>query len=153
MTLAESETIICSLCHSEKPVAAFYTCKTSPSGRLGRCKACLREYGKEYIRRWRQKHPARAKETHRRWRRRNAEYLASRAQRHRLEQPERYRATRAVLVAVRTGELLRPTRCSVCEGENGRVEGHHLSYEPHCYLAVFWMCNTCHKVAHSLNGH
>jgi excisionase family DNA binding protein len=43
--------------------------------------------------------------------------------------------------AVKRGDMVRPSACSLC-GVVGRIEGHHESYdEPY---VVEWLCQTCH---------
>ena len=49
-------------------------------------------------------------------------------------------------VALRHGEVLKPTQCSVCH-ETTRVVGHHDDYNRP--LDVRWLCFPCHSVHHS----
>jgi hypothetical protein len=54
-------------------------------------------------------------------------------------------ARRIVTRAIRTGELVRSTTCTLCK-EEAKVAAHHIDYgKP---LAVLWLCNACHGKAH-----
>lgn len=69
---------------------------------------------------------------------------------------EQQRAIRAVLKAVRSGKLIRPSTCSLCGDEppktkNGRarIQGHHhRGYSKENHLDVQWVCPSCHKKIH-----
>lgn len=48
--------------------------------------------------------------------------------------------------AVRSGKLKKPSACSICFVEGGRIEGHHSDYAKP--LEVTWCCRKCHAAIH-----
>lgn len=50
-------------------------------------------------------------------------------------------ARSAVSVALRKGELKKPSRCTDCKTEL-QLQGHHEDYDKP--LDVIWLCQTCH---------
>lgn len=62
--------------------------------------------------------------------------------------PER-QARYAVLVAIRTGTLIRPETCSRC-GVQCRPDAHHEDYSKP--LEVEWLCRRCHLAEHRCTG-
>lgn len=57
----------------------------------------------------------------------------------------RLRARNAVAQALRSGALVKPSRCSRC-GSRKRVEAHHhRGYAREYRLDVVWLCSWCHK--------
>lgn len=59
-------------------------------------------------------------------------------------------ARTAVELALRHGEMQRPSHCSACGLANGVIEAHHDDYTKP--LAVRWLCKACHEVVHSGPG-
>lgn len=58
-------------------------------------------------------------------------------------------AKRAVRVALKRGELVRPDRCSICGVPCFPDAHHHLGYEEEHKLDVIWVCRKCHFGAES----
>lgn len=58
-------------------------------------------------------------------------------------------AHRALRVAIRRGDVLKPTRCESCQREPPSVElgGHHEDYRRP--LEVMWLCVYCHAAKHN----
>jgi len=137
----------CSYCRVERPASDFNKCKSKNSGRQSYCKACKAEYARQ----WRKRHPKRAKESKRRYLRRHPERPRMYMQKHYRDSPEMAQAKAVVGYALAVGKIIKPPRCTVC-GKGGRVEGHHISYQRHHRLAVFWLCSMCHAIAHRLGG-
>ncbi len=54
-----------------------------------------------------------------------------------------------VATAKKRGKLVAPERCSNC-GSLGRLQCHHKDYSRP--LAVTWLCGTCHRHNHVLQG-
>ena len=68
---------------------------------------------------------------------------------YRLFNPEKMKAKSAVHCAIRSGELVRPDRCSNPKCNKLCVpEGHHWSYLEEYWLDVEWLCCSCHKKLH-----
>lgn len=51
--------------------------------------------------------------------------------------------------AVRSGKIIRPSKCSMCSCEC-RPDGHHRNY--HEPFNVMWLCKTCHGAQHRLEN-
>jgi hypothetical protein len=62
-----------------------------------------------------------------------------------VENPEKIKAQRIVRNATKTGKLIRPIHCEVCNCE-AKVHGHHEDYKKP--LEVIWMCAKCHLYHH-----
>jgi hypothetical protein len=73
-----------------------------------------------------------------------AKYVDS-VRRYQHANPASVKAARAVRVAVRNG-VLDPTPCFTCGAE--KTEAHHASYSPDMWLAVLWLCRSCHRQVH-----
>jgi hypothetical protein len=71
------------------------------------------------------------------------------------ERREMYRAWAAVKYAIKTGTLVRPSKCSHCGKRPGRnkrgrskIEAHHhKGYSGAHKLDIVWLCSKCHKLA------
>lgn len=70
-------------------------------------------------------------------------YVYKKAQRAKF--PERDAARRTVYLAVRRGELVRPSACERC-GDTCRPHAHHADYARP--LGVEWLCRACHRKHH-----
>lgn len=58
--------------------------------------------------------------------------------------PERIKAYRAVLNAIRSGRLIIPDKCEKC-GKESNLEGHHHNgYDEENKLNLQWLCVKCH---------
>jgi hypothetical protein len=63
--------------------------------------------------------------------------------------PEKIKARSAISHAVAEGKLLRPKSCASC-GREGKVEAHHYAgYSRENWLAIRWLCCSCHFAAES----
>jgi len=49
--------------------------------------------------------------------------------------------------ALQKGDLVRPTKCSVCGSSDRRIEAHHDDYDKP--YDVRWLCSRCHKDFHA----
>jgi hypothetical protein len=104
---------ICARCRSE-PVTTLNS---------SYCRACRKEYKREYYSRNKSKIQAYYQETG---------ALAKAAR-------------RAVDTAIQSGRLIRPETCSAC-GSHAPIEAHHPDYSKP--LEVVWLCNPCHVEVH-----
>lgn len=59
--------------------------------------------------------------------------------------PEKIRAQRKFRAAIKSGKLIRPDICDVCN-KSGKIQGHHEDYNKP--LDIIWMCNYCHLYHH-----
>lgn len=95
------------------------------------------EQGKSKVKDWRQSERGKESYKHavRKWRKEN---------------PIKYKATKEVCAAVRSGKLVRPNVCSKCMESNGIIQAHHPDYSK--IFDVIWLCYECHKDWHKENG-
>lgn len=60
--------------------------------------------------------------------------------------PEREIARLLLRIAVKKGKIIKPNKCSRCNGI-GRIQGHHEDYfKP---LEAIWLCTSCHRKLHN----
>ena len=78
----------------------------------------------------------------------SASYEAEYRRKARALHPERTKARAAMNWGVRSGYLIRPTVCSVCQRERPIEGHHHLGYAPEHWFDVAWLCRPCHRGIH-----
>ena len=133
----------CFKCGIEKDLSMFYVHPTTKDGYLGKCIECTKEDATkqrnkniEYYRaydRQRSKLPHRKRLNTKIYKKYKAKY------------PIRQAATTLLNNAVRSGKLIKPKICSVCQNKT-KIMGHHVNYyKP---LEVIWACQPCHKILH-----
>lgn len=159
----------CTKCGEEKPLTDYYEYNGS---RWGRCKACVlahqkarraahpevhRTSGRRWYeqnrerklaenRAWRVAHPEKIREYTRASAQRHPETRRARQKRNYAAHPERYRAMKAVYLAIKRGEIVRPSACQACGAEGGRIICHHHDYSRP--LSVIFVCVPCHNRHH-----
>jgi hypothetical protein len=133
----------CFKCLAVKDLGEFYKHKGMADGHVNKCKECNKldvrnnreskvEYYREYDRD--------------RGNRQATDYVSS----YRNRYPMKYAAHILVYNAVRDGRLLKLDACSACGVNHDHIHGHHDDYA--MPLAVRWLCPSCHKKWHILNG-
>ena len=146
----------CICCKEHKDISEFYKHPDTADGHLGKCKSCCKEQAisnriKNYER---YRDYDKNKEITPEQKEKRAQYAKSKRGRaaHRLaclnynsKNPHKKKATVAVRVAVASGKLTMPDKCSSC-GKSGKVHGHHDDYD--LPLDVVWLCPTCHNQLH-----
>ncbi len=67
----------------------------------------------------------------------------------RQEHSDRDKVSQRLRYAVKIGKIVKPAFCEIC-GRETRLSGHHDDYsEP---FVVLWLCSSCHKIKHFLQG-
>ncbi len=61
---------------------------------------------------------------------------------------EKVRARSAVMIALNSGRMVRPTSCSDCGQERSLQAHHHMGYDREHWLDVEWLCGPCHRALH-----
>lgn len=112
---------------------------SASSGLCPYCKTCRGKMKLE----WRRKNRQAVKEIeHRRYLKRIEAVKARQKEKDPLVQ----RAHSAVAVALRSGRIIAPRRCSRC-GAKRKLVAHHPNYNKP--LAVEWVCRSCHTLMHN----
>ena len=121
---------LCKKCNTVKSLSDFNLDKQTKSGYAWACRACRNAIDREYY----AKTPARRK------------YNALYPERN----PEKVRAHRAVLNALRTGRMAPASAC-ICADcyKSPAVHLHHHSYEKEHWLDVIPLCRSCHHIRHN----
>ncbi len=148
----------CGKCGREKAVDAYTKCSRAKDGLQYACRDCQNAIRKANY----YANLEREKATSHAWNMANTEarsakskekYAANRerelkkcAERYRAHK-ERTVAKKAVKDALRSGELVRPEGCPEC-GSDRYLSAHHWSYHEQHYLAVIWLCKSCHQLLH-----
>ena len=132
---------ICFKCNLEKPIDHFYKQKRIVDGYLGKCKECTKtdvknNYNNNFLKK-RQYEQKRFQDPVRKAK--AAEYQ----DKHRENNPEKYKARNAVNNAIRDKKLFR-SPCRVCG--NLKSQAHHHDYSKP--LDVDWLCFKCHRTLH-----
>lgn len=48
--------------------------------------------------------------------------------------------------AIARGDLIRPSKCDICNLDRRKIHSHHLDYRHPMDIA--WLCSSCHATAH-----
>lgn len=140
----------CSRCKEHKPISEFNIWRIEGKMRpCARCHDCRHAtYQSEHYRKVQNAKFARARAAGRK-RVPDRKHAAQRE----LLHPEKRKASRAVLRAIKRGALVRPTVCEACGREppptrDGKpsIQGHHRDYTKR--LDVTWLCIPCHVQEH-----
>ncbi len=135
----------CKKCGQEKPLADYYV--NSHGIPYARCKVCLRAYRREYY------HHGGGKDQSRIYHYLNQEKLALLNKKY---LPKKYNrnydsaksiAWSAVTRALKSGVMVRPSRCEECGVECKPVAHHGRIYDVDHRLDVRWLCTKCHTLA------
>lgn len=118
----------CPKCQTVKPASEFHRDKAKTSGRGSYCMACHRLVVLASYQRNREDPAYRAK-------------LNTQQQRYAARYPEKIRARTAVTLAIKRGELTRPTECPKCGIKCTPEASHHDYSRP---LDIEWLCRRCH---------
>lgn len=112
---------------------------------------------KEYMRKYYQENKVRMDSQHKEWEKNNKESLneyrrsyykdhrkkiLSSGRRWRDNNLEKRPSHTAVYRAIKSGDLIRPNHCEMCNKEC-YPDGHHNDYDKK--LSVVWVCRECHK--------
>lgn len=133
----------CFKCGKNKELEEFYKHKKMADGHLNKCKVCARKDVSSH--RDKNIESIRAYDRRRGGLKHRIQANKERAKKFREEFPEKYKAHTALNNAVRSGKIVKPDSCSVCDG-GWQIEGHHDDYSKP--LEVCWLCAACHKKLH-----
>lgn len=152
---------VCFKCNENKELTKFYKHKNMLDGHLNKCKDCTKkdailhysknkEYYKEYDR-CRGMLPNRVES------RRIYSQTEEGKEKHRKAKKKwtesnivKKAASTIIGNALRSGKIIKPELCEICEIKHERIHGHHDDY---AYpMEVRWLCPKCHTKWHKENG-
>jgi len=151
------ETRMCKRCGETKDFGDFEKHKQCRHGITYTCRACAVKISCQWAannkrasllikKRWRVLHPDKQKQVSREHRERNRDQLNARQREYERNNPHKKRAHACVRRALRSGKLVRPTKCQKCGSEKGGMQAHHEDYSTP--LSVKWLCSMCHINLH-----
>lgn len=160
--------LYCNNCQTKKGIKEFYKSKCSGTGRTSQCKECIKskmriyhhknkEARHAYKNAWYEKNTERARRQIYEWKKENPMYMKQWHQQNKdknnnnikawhKRHPHYVKCHKEYRLAVRTGKLIRPDNCMICNKE-GKIEGHHHDYSKP--LTVVWVCKKCHSDIHA----
>jgi len=132
----------CTRCEQVKPLSEFTKSKSQPSGVTSACSECHNRASRLYREspEGRQKHLSNGRA--RKLDPRKHSMDLARKRKYTAECSHKRRAHQQVYLAVKSGTLVRPTKCSRCEKECKPEASHHDYSKP---LDVEWLCAKCHR--------
>ena len=133
--------MVCKDCGQNKPLSEFYKHPGMTNRVLGSCKVCRKDYARARYQLNMQDSQWVDKERQRQLTKTCSPTGLTRMRRWCEENPEKYRAHRALNHAIRGGKIIKPLNCEHC-GRNGIIHGHHMDYSRP--LDVMWLCVKCH---------
>lgn len=136
----------CTKCGELKHLTEFNKCAASLDGHGLHCRVCTKAAAREYRNIHRDSLNARRPPYHStryKWRADNPLKCKQQRKRYRAAHPERVRAGRLLLAALRKGTV---TRSSCTQCGNVKSQAHHPDYSKP--LEVIWLCYACHKAEH-----
>lgn len=154
--MSEQQMRTCSKCEEAKPEPEFY--KRTHGGLNRRCRSCIHEYNRSYIKNNKGKVNAYAKVyrkenpgIHAAYNKRYAQTEKGKVSRSKAVQtynkknPDKERARWSVGNAIRRGKLEAPNLCEKCK-RGKKLDAHHDDYSKP--LTVRWLCRRCHTDHH-----
>lgn len=153
---------VCITCKVEKDISEFYTHSRMADGHLNKCKECCKKHSNERrvrkleeIREYDRNRPnkeernEKAKVYRQKMKKENPEkynrIYGGIRKRYRERHPEIAKAEGLLNEALRTGKIVRPSKCCQC-GKGCKPEAHHYDYNKP--FDVMWVCAACHSRIH-----
>jgi rubredoxin len=130
----------CRTCGEPKPLEEMTKNKKGLHGRAKVCKMCTATY----MRNWTKTRDL--YENKRRWRMGNRESVRESSRRWREKNIDKALVQQVLNAAVKKGTVIRPKKCSGCNG-TCKPQGHHDDYSNP--LDVRWLCPRCHRAHHN----
>lgn len=160
----------CKTCHQQKPLAEFHNRVCARDGKQVVCKKCAcaatrawNTANKEYVKRqnrvwylknrdsvrarsarWYEANTLKARENRKKYHAEHRDKVLLAHRNYAQKYKNRFVATSAVYMAIKTGKLVRGP-CEAC-GATESVHGHHDDYSKP--LDVNWLCEECHPSLH-----
>lgn len=139
----------CKTCGIAKDITEFYSNASKNGRRETECKGCSNIRCRERYQKRRDEYCRQKKEYYQENKGRlkiyHREYQRLTGKAHYALNKEKYIARAKVYYAVKTGKLIRPSKCSSCRADKS-VDGHHDDYMK--ALDVIWLCKDCHETRH-----
>jgi hypothetical protein len=160
----------CCTCKQSKAKDQFSKCRSHKDGLASMCKSCASAYRKSWAEknkfylahvkrvdhilkrdhynesmRQRRLKQGREEETQKRIKRHRVQILEYSRQ-YRARHKEQIHASAMVQSAIKSGRLVKPDRCKLCNSPRN-LRAHHYDYTKP--LDVLWVCESCHRMLHS----
>lgn len=155
----------CRICKNELEVTSdnFYAASGNNDGFNNKCKACVSKYNKEYHSRpnviERRIKTYRHRITH------DHEFISRKKREsrqriktddhkllmkeYRSENKDKILAQNRLNYRIRSGTIIRPTICELCNRANNNIDAHHHNgYDEAHWYDVMWLCRRCHIEQH-----
>ena len=130
----------CTKCHAEKNEAGFHKDKSRRDGLRPWCKSCAAEYCAT--------NSKKMSERSAKWQRANPDRVRETMKRYKASHPDKRRAWIAVIKAIRSGKIPRPSELKCADCRTAGRDYHHEDYmKP---LDVVALCRRCHNIRHKM---
>ena len=155
---------VCFKCGVEKPLFEYYKHSKMADGHLNKCKSCTkkdvkahREDNLEKVQEYDRNRPNRLERNSKNIERTKTKYHNEPEYREKIletkkkwehKNPQKREAQNYLANAVRDGRKIKLPYCEHCDTTEGKIHGHHWSYDPKFWLDVIWLCPSCHGAEH-----
>lgn len=139
----------CFKCNRTFSILNFYKHPKMADGHLGKCKECARKDASHSYHEkagdvaWVERERERGRDKYHRLYGPGPNWTSPQATR-----KQKRRANSLLAHAVRSGRIVKPSRCGDCGFTATRIHGHHDDYSKP--LAVHWVCPLCHRRRHAI---
>lgn len=140
---------VCTKCKQKKPLSEFYQCWAKGGRHYASCKQCQKDYANNRNdnkkREDLQSYLQNKKEVNKRQRKNNPFNHRRRNNEYNKKFPQKAKARLLILTAIRSGNIIKPDKCTICD-RKAKLTGHHEDYNKP--LEVVWICASCHNYIH-----
>ena len=141
--------ILCPRNHDSERLVSNYKCVRCSRTDAGKYRERNPGSGKEARKEWLKKNPNYMAQKQKEYRERDPKLTSQRVMDYQKKNPEKISAHVLVRVAVKSGELTKPSHCERCHKEK-KLQGHHDDYSKP--LEVEWLCQSCHSQHHKMEN-
>ena len=148
----------CIKCKIKKTLNKFSKNKNNKDGYQNWCKDCRKKYEKKYYekhrdkilkysKKYNMKHCKERRKKHQKYNEKHRDELNKKYKEYKIKNPEKVKARRDLSNAIRDKKIIKPDKCSKCDGNFYKIEGHHEDYNKP--FDIIWLCKSCHKEIHN----
>ena len=133
----------CFKCNKKKDLSMFYKHKQMKDGYLNKCKECNKKDSMKTLNDNRFEINKKRRLARSKLSGKYDEYSSY----YRKEHLEKSKAAQAAYRAIKSGKIIRPSKCDNCNIEC-KPDAHHESYEKKDWLNLLFLCRSCHRSRH-----